>query len=91
MTLPPHTKPPHHHSRYTTRTTGDPMDGEHMSKYRDYNTHVFPLIWGPTPGNVGQGKGGEGRKGRGRGKEGGDRGGPGVAEPLPRSSPPQEG
>ena len=47
------------------------MDGEHMSKYRDYNTHVFPLIWGPTPGNVGQGKGGEGRKGRGSGKEGG--------------------
>ena len=67
------------------------MDGEHMSKYRDYNTHVFPLIWGPTPGNVGQGKGGEGRKGRGRGKEGGDRGGPWVTGPPPRPPLPQGG
>ena len=77
MTLHPQPNPPTTVAGDTTRTTGAPMDGEHMSKYRDYNTRVFPLIWGPTPGNVRQGKEGEGRKGRGCGKEGGDRGGPG--------------
>ena len=67
------------------------MDGEHMSKYRDYNTHVFPLIWGPTPGNVRQGKGGEGRQGRGSGTAGGDRGGPGDRAPTSIPPPTKRG
>ena len=55
MTHHPQPNPPTTVAGDTTRTTRAPMDGEHMSKYRDYNTHVFPLIWGPTPGKVRQG------------------------------------
>ena len=48
-----------------------------MSKYRDYNTHVFPLILGPTPGKGRQGKGERGARGRAAARRGGVAGGPG--------------
>ena len=64
------------------------MDGEHMSKYRDYNTHVFPLIWGPTPGKGRQGKGEKGARGGAEARRGEKAEGPGDGA-LPRLLPPR--
>ena len=49
MTLHPQPNPPTTVAGDTTRTTGAPMDGEHMSKYRDTKHMCSPLFGDPRP------------------------------------------
>ena len=58
-----------------------------MSKYQDYNTYVFALIWKHQPGNRGRGGGEGGGGGRGAQEEG--KGGRGPRQrPRPPPLPP---